>query len=46
MAQRFADVFRFWKVPGARYTGSYRLYPQEYTDRVIAFFDGLAGGRT
>lgn len=43
MSLRFTDAFSLWKVPGARHTGSYRLYPQEYTDRVIRFFDGLVG---
>lgn len=41
MAQRFADAFSFWKVPGAKHTASYRMYPQEYTNRVVHFFDKL-----
>ncbi len=44
MSQRHSDAFSFWKVTGARHTDSYRLYPKEYTDRVINFFDGLVGG--
>ena len=45
MSQRFSDAFSYWKVPGAKHTGSYKLFPQEYTKRVVHFFDSLAGGR-
>ncbi|THF75336.1 alpha/beta hydrolase [Cohnella fermenti] len=45
MSKRFADAFSYWQVPGAKHTGSYKLYPQEYARRVVHFFDGLAGGR-
>ncbi|MDF2724325.1 MAG: BAAT/acyl-CoA thioester hydrolase C-terminal domain protein [Paenibacillus sp.] len=45
MYRRHSDAFSLWQVAGASHIGSYRLYPQEYTDRVIDFFDGLAGGR-
>lgn len=45
MWQRHADTFSLWQVANADHLGSYRLYPKEYTDRVIRFFDGLVGGR-
>ncbi|QHT58582.1 alpha/beta hydrolase [Paenibacillus lycopersici] len=46
MSQRFAEAFSYWKVPGAKHTGSYKLYPLEYTNRVDRFFDRLAGGQS
>lgn len=41
MSNRYSDAFHFWKVSGAKHTGSYRMYPKEYTARVIDFFNGL-----
>jgi hypothetical protein len=46
MSQCFADVFSYWKVPGAKHIGSYQLYPNEYANRVVQFFDSLVGGHT
>ncbi|WP_168120431.1 alpha/beta hydrolase [Paenibacillus sp. HB172176] len=45
MCERHADAFTYWKVPGAKHTGSYKLFPQEYAKRVVHFFDNLSGGR-
>jgi uncharacterized protein len=41
MSERYTDAFSLWKVSGANHIGSYRMYPQEYTNRVIQFFDQL-----
>lgn len=46
MSQRFSDAFSFWKVPGAKHIGSYQLNPQEYTQRVIHFWDRLTSSRS
>lgn len=41
MWRLFPETFNFWKVKGAKHIQSYPLYPQEYTDKVIEFFDGV-----
>lgn len=45
MSKCHSDAFSFWKVAGAKHTGSYRKDPKEYTNRVIDFFDRLADGQ-
>ncbi len=32
---------RLWVAPGAAHTGAMRLYPDEYEQRVVAFFDAV-----
>src|SRR5690606_10390947 len=31
--------FEMWTIPESRHVGAYDLHPQEYEQRVIAFFD-------
>jgi fermentation-respiration switch protein FrsA (DUF1100 family) len=35
------DRFEFWKTEKAGHVGTYQLYTQEYTSRVLAFFEHL-----
>jgi hypothetical protein len=37
-------TFQLWTIPEPRHVGSYDLHPEEYEQRVIAFFDGALLG--
>lgn len=41
MYQTHRDIFQYWEVEAAEHAKTYNMYPQEYVDRVIAFFDSL-----
>ncbi len=41
MFQQHPDVFSIWIVPGAGHVEAYATAPEEYTTRVINFFDSL-----
>jgi fermentation-respiration switch protein FrsA (DUF1100 family) len=41
MWRKYQDRFKFWKTKTAGHIGSYKLYPKEYTSKVLDFFDGL-----
>jgi fermentation-respiration switch protein FrsA (DUF1100 family) len=38
---KYQDRFQFWKTTTAGHVGSYQLYPQEYTSKVLDFFEHL-----
>ena len=46
MAASHPDAFSFWKVSGVGHIGAYSQYPDEYADRVIRFFNGVARRQT
>ena len=37
--------FEMWTIPESRHVGAHDLHPQEYEERVIAFFDGALLGK-
>lgn len=39
MWHRFRDHFQLWLTKNADHVGSYAAYPQEYTSRILAFFE-------
>jgi hypothetical protein len=39
------DSFEIWFIPEAKHVGGFDLHPEEYEQRVVAFFDeSLLGG--
>ncbi|MEW9697904.1 alpha/beta hydrolase [Paenibacillus sp. SI8] len=41
MWSRHSDVFELWITQKAAHVGSYRLHPEDYTNRVLSFFSKL-----
>jgi pimeloyl-ACP methyl ester carboxylesterase len=39
MWKKHQDQFEFWKTGKASHVGTYQLYPQEYTSKLLAFFE-------
>lgn len=44
MWQRHPDRFQFWKPAEGGHVGTYKTYPEEYINRVAAFFDAAGAG--
>lgn len=42
--EKHPDRFEFWKTSGADHARSHKVYPQPYEDKVIGFYNQLAGG--